>query len=378
MKLRGILLATTAATLATITAPQGVSAAEVKAGGALDLTISGFLRAEAGGGEQDDLQLDADKARGLDFRNDTEIHVLAEARNEETGLEYGATVKFEADTNQDFNTDETWLFIRGGWGEMRMGDQDGIVENSIVGGQTLASGTGGIDGSDFVILTVAGGAVYPTLTDDATKISYYTPSFSGFSLGVSFTPTQSVVDSDELNGDFIADKNGDAAMEGENVAEAGLIYDGELGEDIQLTSSLVGLYGKLRNGGEEAFGDDTWWSATYGAVLDISGIQLGGSVGTDHLGDWNHQFMTAGIGYEFGPVSTSLTYAWIWDSNDDFSEANGYDKPRELVLSAGYALAPGLSLQGDIAAFDNDTNDSYDGGTGDTGWAGVGRFEVAF
>ena len=227
MRLRGVMLATTAAI--GLLPLAGAIAAEVGAGGALDLTITGFIRTEAGGGQQDDLQLDADTARGLDFRNDTEVHVLATGKSDETGLEYGATIKFEADTNEDLNTDETWLFIRGGWGEVRMGDQDGIVENSIVGGQTLAAGTGGIDGSDYVILPVVGSAVYPTLTDDATKIQYYSPSLGGFSFGVSYTPTQSVVDSDENNGQFIADKNGDAAMEGQNVVEAGLIYDGELG-----------------------------------------------------------------------------------------------------------------------------------------------------
>ena len=377
MKLRSILRATTAVTAVGIAFPLGAVAAEVKAGGALDLTISGFIRAEAGGGQQNDLQLDNDKARGLDFRNDSEVHVLAEGRSEETGLEYGATIKFEADTNETINTDETWLFLKGGWGELRMGDQDGVVENSIVGGQTIAAGTGGIDGSDFVILQVAGEAVFPTLTDTATKIEYYSPSYGGFNLGVSFTPTQSVVDSDDNNGDFIANKSGDEAMEGENIVEGGIIYDGEF-DDVTIQSSLVGLYGKLKNGGEEAFGSSDWWSATYGATLEISGISLGASVGTDHLGDQDHQFMTAGIGYSFGEVSTSITYGWVWDSNNDFSEANGVDKPRNLVFSAGYDLAPGLALQGDVALFDNDTNSSYEGGTGDAGWAGVARFEVAF
>ena len=38
-------------------------------------------------------------SRGLDFRNDTEVHVIARGKSEETGLEYGATIEFEADTN---------------------------------------------------------------------------------------------------------------------------------------------------------------------------------------------------------------------------------------------------------------------------------------
>ena len=131
------------------------AAAEVKPGGALDITITGFLRAEAGGGQMDDLQRNPDKARGLDFRNDSEVHVLARGKSEESGLEYGATVEFEADTNQTLNTDETWIFLRGGWGELRMGDEDGAVDNSIIGGQTIAAGTGGIDGSSFVVAGIA-------------------------------------------------------------------------------------------------------------------------------------------------------------------------------------------------------------------------------
>ena len=113
MSLRGTLLATTAfvgASVVSLTA--SAYAAEVTPGGALDLTITGFARFEAFGGEQDDLQLDDTLSRGLDFRNDTEVHVLARAKDEETGLEYGATIEFEADTNSTTNTDETWIFLR--------------------------------------------------------------------------------------------------------------------------------------------------------------------------------------------------------------------------------------------------------------------------
>ena len=385
MRLGKVLLGTTAlvgAGFVSLWLPAAASAAEVKPGGALDLEITGFLRAEAGGGEQDDLQLNADKARGLDFRNDSEVHVLARGASEETGLEYGATVEFEADTNQTFNTDETWIFLRGGWGELRMGDQDGVVENSIIGGQTIAAGTGGIDGSDFVVAGIVGEGVFPILTDDATKIRYYTPSFSGFSLGISFTPTQTELDSGAGNGDFIANKGGDAAMQAENVVEGGLVYDDALG-GVGLQASVVGQHGSLKNGARASIADGgtggkDWWSAVGGVAVDLDGFKLAGSVGTDHVGDEDHQFATAGIGYGYGPVNASITAAYIFDSNNDFSDANGYDKPYNIVASADYALAPGLVLAGDVAYFNLDTNGSYAGGTGDSGWAAVGRFEVAF
>ena len=249
MSLGRIMLSTTTvmgAGMASLGLPLGAGVAEVKPGGVLDVTITGFLRAEAGGGEEDDLSLDNSYSRGLDFRNDTEVHVLARGKSEQTGLEYGGTIEFEADTNSTFNTDESWVYLRGGWGELRMGDEDGAVDNSIIGGQTIAAGTGGIDGSSFVVAGIAGEGVFPTETSDQTKIRYYTPSFGGFSLGVSYTPTSEGIDSGANNGDFIANKDGALAMDAQDTIEGAIVYDGDFG-GVGLKASVVGLYGELKN-----------------------------------------------------------------------------------------------------------------------------------
>lgn len=387
MKLKNAILGTSAlvgvAMLGTAAAVPA-AAQEVKPGGALDITITGFARFEAGGGEQNDLNRDNSYARGLDFRNDTEVHVLARGKSEQTGLEYGGTIEFEADTNSTLNTDESWVFLRGGWGEVRMGDEDGAVDNSIIGGQTIAAGTGGIDGSSFVVAGIAGEGVFPTETDDSTKIRYYTPSFGGFSAGISFTPTVENVGSGANNGQFIARKSGANAMQAQNITEGALVYDGDLG-GVGLQASIVGQYGKLKNGAEASiadggFGGSDWYSGVGGAAVDLYGFKLAGSVGIDNLGDVQHKFMTAGIGYGFGPVNTSITYAWIWDSNNDFEENAGYKKPYNLVFSADYALAPGLVLAGDVAAFDMDQTNAGKAvtGTGDKGWAGVASVRLTF
>ena len=234
MLLRRILLSTTAvlgAGMVALALPGSAGAAEVKAGGYPDITITGFLRTEAFGGQQDDLHLDSSQSRSLDFRNDTEVHVIARAKSEETGLEYGATIEFEADTNSTLNTDETWIFLRGGWGELRFGDEDGVVDNSVIGGQTIAAGTGGIDGSDAVI--TAAPVVFLSNSNDATKIRYYTPSFGGFSLGVSYTPTQQDFNSGSNNGRRSPPRRrpgrAGGGMDAKNIVEGAAVYDGDLG-----------------------------------------------------------------------------------------------------------------------------------------------------
>ena len=167
-------------------------------------------------------------------------------------------------------------------------------------------------------------------------------------------------------------------MQGENVVEGGLIYEGEFG-GVGIETSIVGLYGELVNGGEDTFGGDEWWGLQGGASIDLYGFKIAGSIATDNVGDQDHQFFTAGIGYGFGPINTSITYGQIFDANADFEEGSGIgDSAYNLVFSADYALAPGLVLAGDVAVFDNDQTSEADSGTGDTGWTAVGRFAVAF
>ncbi|MGE3739590.1 MAG: porin [Geminicoccaceae bacterium] len=376
MTLKTILLGTTAAAgvgvAVLVSSP--LSAAEVTPGGALNLEITGFARFEAFGGEQDDRALDPTLSRGLDFRNDTEVHVIARGKSEQTGLEYGATIEFEADTNNTFNTDESWLFLRGGWGEVRLGDEDGVVDNSTVGGNTIAAGSGGIDGSDAVIS--AAPVVFLSNSNDATKIRYYTPSFGGFSLGVSYTPTQEDFNSGSNNGQFFARKNGGLAMDGQNIVEGAAVYDGEFG-GVGVLASLIGLYGELKNDAEDAFGDDKWWGVQTGANIDLFGFKLGGAIGHDEVGETTRDFFNAGIGAALGPVNTSITYGQIFNTNSDFDEATGLgDSGYNLVFSADIALAPGLVLAGDVAKFDNDS--TGDTGTGDKGWTAVGSVRLAF
>jgi hypothetical protein len=91
----GVLIA---GSLIGISRPAEATAAEILAGGPLELTVSGFVGTLAHGGALDNQRQDPDLSTDLDFSTDTEVHVLARGEDEETGIEYGGTVEFEADT----------------------------------------------------------------------------------------------------------------------------------------------------------------------------------------------------------------------------------------------------------------------------------------
>jgi predicted porin len=368
--LRKILLGTTAvlgAGLMTAAVPTAAGAAEVNAGGYPDLTLTGFARFRAHGGQLDDARLDNSFSRELDFSNDTEVHVVMRAKDERTGIEYGGTIEFEADTNRTDNTDETWLFVRGGFGELRFGDEDGVADNSSVGAQFIAAGTGGIDGS--VVDTLAVPMVFLTNSDDATKIRYYTPTFGGFQVGVSYTPQQEIVGIGALNGDSLASTD----VEAQNIVDAGIVYNGDLA-GFGITAGVVGITGDLKGGDANPFGNGSWHGWQAGLATEIFGVKVAGGFADEKVGDADRRWYTAGIGYGYGPANVSINYAQMLDTSDFYAG----EEPSNLVFSADYALMPGLVLAGDVGVFDNDVRSGLDTGTGDKGWQAVGRLGLAF
>jgi hypothetical protein len=96
---RGFLLGTTALAGAGLLSVPPALAAEARPGGALDVTVTGFVRFLATGGDLDNARLDDTISTGLDFLNDTEVHLVLAGRNDATGLEYGGKVELEADTS---------------------------------------------------------------------------------------------------------------------------------------------------------------------------------------------------------------------------------------------------------------------------------------
>ena len=370
MATKNLLLGSTAlvgAGLLQMGLPGTAGAAEVLPGGALDVTISGFARFLATGGDLDAQRNNDTTTTGLDFRNDTEVHVILRGKHDATGMEYGGTVEFEADTNRTDNTDETWLFVRGGFGEARFGDEDGAVDNSAIGAYTIAASTGGIDGTVVDVLAIS--PVRPTNSNDATKIRYYTPSFGGFQLGVSYTPNADIgVDPTNsfaaVSGDTLANKD----VELGDWVEGAAVYKGAFG-GVGVQASLVGSIADIKD--EAALGGDDGWAWYGGAALDLFGFKVAGGFGDEEFGSLEKTYFNAGGAVKLGPANVSINYGQIINS-----EGYAADEPYNIILGADVGPMPGLIVGAELLYFDNDIEDPVS--DDDDGWVYLGTIRLAF
>ncbi|MCX8100424.1 MAG: porin [Geminicoccaceae bacterium] len=350
MTIKKILLGTSALLGAGMIAAASPALAQqgpqVGPGGKLDISVTGFARflwvvgdvKERFGGQQS----------SSDFRNDTEVHIVARGRDESTGIRYGATIEFEADTNRNDNTDETWIIVGGTFGEFRFGDEDGASDQMKLGAFTLAAGTGGIDGTVDLPRLVAG-----VNTGDATKIIYFTPRIAGFQLGVSYTPNAS------SGGDNLAVTNVDAAKD---VFEGGLNYVGNFG-DVGIKVGVIGHIGDSTDGDNK----EDFWKIYGGGVVSFAGFSVGGGWGKQDVFGNDITWFNAGAGATLGPVSLSVTGGRVLDA-DDKIETKG------VVVSATVGILPGVTLDGDLLFFD----ETGVGGNFDDGVVGVVRLGVSF
>jgi outer membrane protein OmpU len=363
MKLRNALLGTTAILgAAALVMPSTASAFEVQIRGFFNFnTVLGDLEesGNAGGDPKD-----------YDFLTDSEIHIQGVNTDDETGIRYGFLVEFETDPQNNiqggavnvdpdgglFNVtgantggatiDESWIFVDGAFGGFRLGNEDGAVDNSKIGAYNIAAGTGGIDGQGVV----APVRFAPINTGDSTKIRYDSPSFAGFTVHGSFTPSAGI------EGNRVAQ---DGTTDYQEWVETALVYRGAFGGvDLQVGGTLG-----FNNGNN---GADDYLGYNVGAILGFAGFRVAGSYWHDDDGPAGDATgYTAGAAATFGPADLSVTWADVIDADNNAEGQN-------LVVSATMGLLPGMSLQGDVAIFDRDVGGPDDGVTG------VVRLRVAF
>jgi len=333
------------------------------------------------------------------FRNDNEIHFNIAGKTD-SGLGYGAEIDLQADingggdaspgssaagdTNSGITAHRTYGWVQGdNWGHLEFGSNDGVARTLKVDASNIARATGGIDGdykyfadvNAFTGEVVSGG---PNGTFNASvlrsnpnfitaprlpvengpadgfstdvwgnddKITYYTPRFQGFQLGVSYAP--SLTNRGELTSRVEATSTGTA----HDIWEFGANYENQF-DQIGFAAGATGELGNVSNDLTTVkVNDIRAWNG--GAKVSFAGFSVAGS-----YGDWKNSldvdgtdawYYTGGLAYEFGPFGASVTYLNSTDKAEGYS-----DKFQDVSFGVDYKLAPGLTPFAEYTWYDID------------------------
>jgi outer membrane protein OmpU len=300
----------------------------------LDLSIGGKMEQYFGGiGAIDD----GNNEDGFGIWTDTELYFTG-ATTLDNGITVKAVIQLEAQTNANANADEQYVELSGSFGKIQAGQkEDAATQMGVIAPTVGSVGVNDIVehwlGNDWYTATPIGfmGGDTTWGSDDAT-VSYFTPSFYGFSLGVSYTPNPGsarVPDGRTTNRDSVY------ASLGFSNEFSGVGIDADVGTRMNTSE------------------DD--WQLRSGVNLSYAGFTVGGSFMTTQGSDAtsanssaNNTFMAedswvwdAGVSYEVGPYSVGFTYG------GSEGGSNGGDQS-SYKLGGAYNMGPGIDLVGNL------------------------------
>jgi len=320
------------------------------------LGMDGYLRFEAWFSSQDDNVAGADANdnynRGVAFStDDAEIHFFGSSKAD-NGLEFGFYVELqEGSSDGSSGYDEANVWLGGSWGKLEMGAQDGVENVFKPGGYSVMADKDGAWDGKAIFTTLSNSAFIGTdlgprglQTGDANKITYYTPSFSGFQAGISYTPDSSV----SMSG-AVDDED---AGELENAFAFGAQYKGTFNDvSVQVAARYLksGFQANDNAGATSERNDVNAYG--FGAVIGYAGFQLGGQY--VHLGDSGiteanealgidaGKWWDVGVSYTTGPYKVSVAYM---SSEAGQGTGTSDDTVDYISVGAGWAVSPGLDL----------------------------------
>lgn len=383
--MKKVLLGTTALVAAGLVASNAHAQQGVKLG------LGGYYAAAAGVlFSQDDGTGDpGENTRNTVFRQDVEIYFQGETTLD-NGLTVGATVQLEGQQSDD-QIDEAWAYFKGGWGQLRFGDDDDAI-SQIAYLIPSASNIFGVDTPDFEFANTLGppgfGNVAQTnstireLSNDATKIIYFSPTFGGFSFVVSYAPDSGAEDSHSggTDGGAPGTTSSNDLGQIQDVVSAAVNFERDF-NGVNVVIGGGGSRGKWEN--PLASQEDSVWNARGHAQVSFDGFTLGGAGEytqnyasfTPDVNQWVY-----GVGATYNWDAWTVGLAW---SRGVYEVASNADKDSlDIIEATGrYDLGPGVSLDAMVgySDYNNDNGGGTPGGGGDnqTWEAGLG-FYIGF
>ena len=376
------LIGTSALIAVGLLTAQGASAADKIA-----LGISGNYRVLGGMVNQDDGALGgALNARDHGIGADGKIN-FSGSTTLDSGIEVGVRIELEAQSVGDM-IDEQFMWIENTdvWGRLEFGDRDGadnkmnglapfVFGPAIVGVQTiqLASvpGAGGVSPFGAGVANNSAGVpiVVPGLSGDSTKITYYSPKFSGAQIGVSYTPESA----ENLGAGFGQGIGGTdtTANDLSEILEIGANWSGDMGDSsVRVSATMASAKGEAAAGVQVNDSDE--WTAAFSVAMNSFSFgaqyqngETGGGQATTVIQRDNTE-MRAGLTYATGAWTLGVEYA----SREVDVTAIGADEVTIWGLGANRSLGAGVSAgvgvhlwswsdDNNVAANENDATEFF-------------------
>jgi len=353
--MKKVLLGTTAIVAAGMiaSAPSAIAAEKIK------LSVGGYMEQWFGYVSNDDGPGNGRFGQdfsGFDVKSDSEIHFKG-STTLDNGISVGVNVQLEANHNGADQIDESYLIVKGGFGEINLGSENsamykmhyapaefGISINS--GDQTgWVSSTkttnallgDEIDEGGYFRAPFGSTYIEPLRANDSEKLTYYTPRIEGFQLGLSYSP--------DTNQDRNPQPNRDA--QDTDLVMAGLNFNRTFGStNVRASLGYGTVLDEIQGSGNNASAFNAGLGLAYGGLgFGISYASYDDTTRNDGSG------LNAGVNYSSGPWGVSLSY--FHGDKDGETGANGVvEREAEqdtFMLSAKYALGPGITAAGTIA-----------------------------
>jgi len=261
------LLATTAMMAAGALVSTGAFAESAP----IEIKVKGYHQQWVGYGNQSNVNAVGEDVGDVDVQEDSEIHFVGSMVTD-NGLTFGINVQLEGNTQND-TIDESYLFVRGEFGEIVLGTENGAAYAMSYG---IPSAGAGIDSGDVCNWGAPGGCFELATTNgnfarrdnDSAKIRYISPRFSGFQVGASWAP-EGTQDDDGFPTE--ASNNAGAGNE-EGIASLAANYDNKF-DDIRVRISLA--YQAITDANGTSQNDA--WNAGVGARIGFGGFTLSGA-----------------------------------------------------------------------------------------------------
>jgi predicted porin len=356
----------------------GVAPAEAK----ISLGLSGYMNTYFSVASIDEADNDPRDYNPTGLYSDGEVHFTGEY-TADNGISFGANVQLEmfGNANSGGDTiDEKFAYVEGSFGRFVAGSEDsaayimhyaapyaGLPVNS--GWQTVFIPDPPGANTSF---QHPGVSTYIDWGSDENVITYYTPRFYGFQLGLTYAP--SLVG----NGDG---KNFPVEADTETEYNNGFAVGMNFVEDFNGfgVAASVGWRFAVASDAISDAGFDDYQAISAGLQLSYAGFTVGGSYANEYDGQISlagpdttsteGQSWDAGVTYNLGPWTFGVTY--FQGEVDDLVTDPDDDKMWSIAGGLYYALGPGITVGAGIMYTDWDTEEGFST-TGIAGAAGLG------